>query len=48
MGVGSGEWGASNEEEVIGVSISLLLKFFNSKVSCTEMSRRNLVSMSKN
>ena len=48
MGVGSEEWGASNEEEVIGVRISLLLKVFNLKVLCTEISRRNLVSMSKN
>ena len=29
MGVGSGELGVSNEEEVTGVSISSLLKVFN-------------------
>ena len=42
--MGSGELEASNEEEVIGVSISFIIL----KISCTEISRRNLVSMSKN
>ena len=37
MGVGSGEWGVSNEDEVTGVSISSVSKVFNSKVSCTEI-----------
>ena len=35
MGVGSGEWGVSNEDEVTGVSISSVSKVFNSKVSCS-------------
>ena len=35
LGNGGGEWGVSNEEEVTGVSISLLLKVFNQHESCT-------------
>ena len=31
------EWGLGNEDEVTGVSISLVSKVFNSKVSFTEI-----------